>query len=268
MRINHIARPLWLALVLGGCASQPQPPWPAGSGGHWIDLTHAFGKDTIYWPTAEGFKLETVFDGTTEKGYHYSANQFCAAEHGGTHVDAPIHFADGAPTIDHVSLDHFIGPAVVVDVTAKAAGNRDYQVGIDDFTAFERQHGPIPPDTIVLLRTGFGRFWPNAVQYLGTAEKGPSAVAKLHFPGLGPDGARWLSEQRHIKAVGLDTASIDYGQSTLFESHQVLARAGIPIFENVAGLDGMPATGAWVVGLPMKIAGGSGAPLRLIARVP
>jgi kynurenine formamidase len=265
MRTVAIIGAALLALILEGCASQPQPPWPAG---HWIDLTHAFGKDTLYWPTAEGFKLETVFDGTTEKGYHYSANQFCAAEHGGTHVDAPIHFAGGAPTIDRVAIDHFIGPAVVVDVTAQAASNRDYQVGIDDFTNFEKQHGTIPPDTIVLLRTGFGRYWPNATQYLGTAEKGPAAVAKLHFPGLAPAGARWLSEQRRIKAVGLDTASIDYGQSTLFESHQVLARAGIPIIENVAALEQAPATGTWIIGLPMKIAGGSGAPLRLIARVP
>lgn len=252
-------------VALTGCAAPNLQP---GSSGRWLDLTHPFGPQTVYWPTAAGFRLETVFDGTTDKGYHYSANQFCAAEHGGTHVDAPIHFAAGAPTLDRVPIDRFIGPAVVVDVTPRATANRDYQVGVDDFLNFETQHGRIAPGTIVLLRTGFGRFWPNAERYLGTAEKGQAAVARLHFPGLAPAAARWLSEQRQIKAVGLDTASIDYGQSTQFESHRVLATAGIPIFENIAGLDALPATGAWVAALPMKIQGGSGGPLRIIARVP
>jgi kynurenine formamidase len=250
--------------ILAGCASQG-PTW---SSGRWIDLTHSFSKNTIYWPTAEGFRLETVFDGHTEKGYHYSANQFCAAEHGGTHVDAPIHFAAGAPTIDRVPLDKFIGPAVVVDVSAQASANRDFQVGAADFADYEKRHGTIPADSIVLLLTGFGHYWPDPVRYLGTADKGAAAVAKLHFPGLAPDGARWLIKECRIRAVGLDTASIDYGQSTLFESHRILAAAGVPILENVAQLDSLPTTGSWVVALPMKIEGGSGAPVRAVAWIP
>ena len=85
----------------------------------------------------------------------------------------------------------------------------------------------------MLLRTGFSQRWPDAARYLGTAERGEAAVAKLHFPGLHPDAARWLVANRPIKAIGIDTASIDYGQSTLFESHRVLYDADIPAFENL-----------------------------------
>jgi len=90
----------------------------------------------------------------------------------------------------------------------------------------------------------------------------------LHFPGLHPDAARWLVRQRDVKAVGLDTASIDYGQSKLFESHQVFGAANVPVFENVANLDRLPRRNLSVIALPMKIDGGSGGPLRAMAIVP
>ena len=119
----------------------------------------------------------------------------------------------------------------------------------------------------MLFRTGFASRWPDAKSYLGTDEKGPDAVAKLHFPGLHPDAARWLVSGRSIRAVGIDTASIDYGQSTLFESHRILFAKDIPAFENVTGLDQLPAIGAYVIALPMKIKGGSGGPLRIVGWV-
>jgi kynurenine formamidase len=93
-------------------------------------------------------------------------------------------------------------------------------------------------------------------------------VPKLHFPGLHPDAALWLAENRHIKAIGLDTASIDFGQSTLFESHRRLYERNIPAFENLMSLDALPAKGATIYALPMKIKGGSGGPLRAIAVLP
>lgn len=252
---------LMLTLLMSGCASQTTPL----SGGRWIDLTHSFSDKTLYWPNADHFKLETVFDGTTSKGYHYSANRYMAAEHGGTHMDAPIHFAAGGLTVERVPVDRTIGPAVVVDVSARVESNRDYLIGPADFDAWEKLHGRIPDHAMVLLRTGFDRYWPDPVKYLGTAERGDAAIAKLHFPGLAPEGARWLTEQRHPKAVGLDTASIDDGQSTLFESHRIFAADNIAIFENLTNLGSLPAVGAMVFALPMKIEGGSGAPLRAVA---
>jgi kynurenine formamidase len=123
----------------------------------------------------------------------------------------------------------------------------------------------MPRGAIVLLRTGWERFWPNAERYLGTAQRGEAAVPQLHFPGLGRAGARWLVRQRGVKAVGIDTASIDYGQSTNFLAHRVLGAANVPVFENVARLGRLPVRGFSVVALPMKIDGGSGGPLRIMA---
>jgi len=230
-----------------------------------IDLTYAFDASTVYWPTAEGFKLETDFEGMTDKGYFYSAYRYSAAEHGGTHLDSPVHFAKGRHTVDEIPLEQLMGPAVVVDVTKQCAGNPDYLVSVADLQNWERQNGQIAKGTILLLRTGFGKFYPDRKRYLGTDERGADAVAKLHFPGLDPQAARWLTQNRSIKAIGLDTASIDHGQSTLFESHRILFDKNIPAFENVANLDQLPVKGFSVIALPMKIKGGSGGPLRIVA---
>ena len=233
-----------------------------------VDLSHAFDEQTIYWPTAEGFRLKVDSKGWTPKGYYYEANSYCSAEHGGTHIDAPIHFAEGARTLDQIPLEQLIGPGVVVDVSAACEKDRDHQVNVGELEMWERSHGRIPRGGIVLLRTGFGRFWPERVRYLGTDERGPDAVPKLHFPGLDPAAARWLVEERGIGAVGLDTASIDHGQSKTFESHQLLFHANVPALENVAALEELPATGFQVVALPMKIRGGSGGPVRIAALLP
>ena len=232
-----------------------------------VDLSHAFNRRTIYWPTARRFKLTQVAEGETEGGFHYAANDFEAAEHGGTHLDAPVHFARGGDTSEEVPLRKVVGPAVTVDVRARAAADRDHLVSVADLEAFEAASGRIPRGTMVLLRTGWSRFWPDARRYLGTAERGARAVPKLHFPGLSEEAARWLVTQRRVRAVGIDTASIDRGQSTAFEAHRVLAAAQVPVFENLNGLERLPAEGFHVVALPMKIEGGTGGPLRAMAIV-
>ncbi len=244
---------------------------PAAAGfpaGRIVDLTHAYDASTVYWPTASGFELEIDFKGMTEGGWYYEANTFRTAEHGGTHLDAPIHFAADRHHADEIPLERLMGPAVVIDVSRRASADRDYQVSVADFEAWEERNGPLPDGVIVLLRTGFGRFWPDREAYMGTAERGPEAVASLHFPGLGPDAARWLVAEREIHAIGLDTPSIDYGQSKGFESHRILFERNIPAFENVANLSGLPERGFHVIALPMKIRGGSGGPLRIVAIVP
>jgi kynurenine formamidase len=232
-----------------------------------IDLSHPFNRQTLYWPTAQQFRLIEVADGETEGGWHYSANDFRGAEHGGTHLDAPIHFSAKGDTADEIPLRKLVGPAVNVDVRAPSNADRDHLVSVADLEAFEAEHGRIARGTIVLLRTGWARHWPNAQRYLGTAERGAGAVPKLHFPGLSEQAARWLVSERGIRAVGIDTASIDRGQSTAFEAHRVLSAAQVPVFENVANLDRLPAEGFQVIALPMKIEGGSGGPLRTIAIV-
>lgn len=230
-----------------------------------IDLTYPFSKETIFWPTEEGFVLETEFQGMTEKGYYYEANRFRSAEHGGTHMDAPIHFAKGKHTIAQIPLEQLMGNGVVIDVSQKTLQDPDEQITVEDLLAWEKSHGQIPPKSIVLLKTGYGRYWPDREKYLGTTERGQQAVAKLHFPGLHPGAARWLIQNRNIKMVGIDTASIDYGQSQDFPSHQILGEHQILILENVANLDQLPADGFTIIASPMKIESGSGAPTRVIA---
>lgn len=238
------------------------------SEGKWIDLTHPLNEDAVFWPTAEQFEKTTVFEGETDGGYFYSAFNFSAAEHGGTHIDAPIHFAEGKYTTDEIPVDRLIGPAVVISVSEQAAADRDYQIRVNDITAWEEANGRIPAGAIVLFNTGFAQFYPERESYMGTAERGPEAVANLHFPGIHPDAAQFLATERSIDAVGLDTPSIDYGQSTLFESHVTLYKENIAGLENVANLNKMPATGATVIALPMKLEGGSGGPVRIIAHLP
>ena len=244
------------------------PPPPQKSAKRIVDLSYPFDASSVYWPTAEPFQLETDFEGVTEKGYYYSAFRYRAAEHGGTHIDAPMHFAKGRRSVDQIPLEQLMGSGILIDVTQQAAGNPDYLVSVADIQNWEKRYGRIPANSILFLRTGFGKYYPDRKKYLGTDELGASAVPKLHFPGLDPRAARWLTENRSIKAIGLDTASIDYGQSSLFESHRILFDKNIPAFENVANLDQLPAKGFSVIALPMKIAGGSGGPLRIIATIP
>lgn len=237
------------------------------SKGTWIDLTYSFSDQTLYWPTANKFRFDTAFVGVTPAGFYYEAFNFCAAEHGGTHLDAPVHFAKGKWSTDQVPLERLTGEAVVIDVSANALKNPDYQITVADLEVWEKTNGNIHGDAILLFRTGYGSFYPDAKKYLGTDERGAEAVAKLHFPGIHPDAAAWLANNRKIKAVGLDVASVDYGQSKDFKTHQLLYAKNICGFENVANLDKLPEKGAYVIALPMKIKAGSGGPLRIMAWV-
>ena len=264
---------LLLAIALSLCACGKTDPQssPAASAsqheGRWIDLTHEFSRETIYWPTADGFKQRVDFKGFTEKGYFYASNSYQASEHGGTHLDAPIHFAEGKLTASELKIDQLVGMAGRRRrFRPGPAQDPDYRVTVADFEAWEEQHGPLPP--IVLLNTGFHKHWPDRKKYMGTDERGPEAVKKLHFPGLHPDAATWLVKNGKVKAIGIDTPSIDYGQSTEFMAHRILFEADVPAFENVANLSAMPPTGAWVAALPMKIRNGTGGPLRIVALVP
>jgi kynurenine formamidase len=234
--------------------------------GGMVDLTHPFDQQTIYWPTARPFTLSPVAHGVTPGGWWYAANDFCAAEHGGTHLDAPIHFAEGRWTADQIPLDRLVGPAVVVDIAAKAARDADALLTRADVEAAERTSGRIPDGAVVLVRTGWSQRWPDKKRYLGT--DAPGDTAHLHFPGVDGEAAAWLTTARRIRAVGIDTASIDRGESTDFRAHRAFANANVPIFENLDALDALPARGATFVGLPMKIGGGSGGPLRAIALLP
>lgn len=230
-----------------------------------IDLTYTFDEQTINWPADQPFHWEKMRWGHGPDGHWYASARYESSEHVGTHLDSPIHFAEGKATTDQIPLEKLIGPAIVVDIETRCAEDRDYQLRVDDLDAWERKHGPIPAGSIVLVRTGWGRYWPDRDRYLGSAR--PGDVEHLHFPGIAPEAARRLVERR-VDGVGIDTASLDHGPSRDFRTHRILCTANLFGLENVAHLDRLPATGATLIALPMKIGGGSGGPTRVIAILP
>jgi len=264
---------LFTLFVLSGCKNNMQETvqttqlqQPNILDGKIIDLSHDYSSETIYWVTAKEFKLDTVFNGKTDQGFYYSANNFETAEHGGTHIDAPIHFSENAQIVDQIPLEKLIGKVIKIDVSDKAVNNPDYLISIEDLTNWEaKEEIKIPDGSIVLFETGFSKYYPDTLKYLGTDERGSEAVKKLHFPGLSPEASEWLVKNRNIKAIGIDTASIDNGQSQNFQTHVYLMSNNISAFENLTNLEELPSRGFYIVALPMKIKGGSGAPLRIVA---
>jgi kynurenine formamidase len=259
---------LWMLTSLGcmGRATLPSSTRLLPEGARLVDLTYDFDEKTIYWPTSpSGFELKQLSHGMTAGGFFYASNTLCTPEHGGTHLDAPIHFAEGKMTAEQLPLERLIAPAVVIDISADAAKGPDALLQPSHLESFEKEHGRIEPGTIVLVRTGWGRYWPDKKQYLG--DDTPGDASKLHFPGISREAAEALVE-RQAAAVGIDTASIDHGPSKDFIAHQVLMKANIPAFENVAAMEKLPTRGALIVALPMKVRGGSGGPLRIVAVLP
>lgn len=231
-----------------------------------MDLTYAFDEETIYWPTNKHFQREKTDWGVTAAGYWYASANFSASEHGGTHIDAPIHFGEGRSTVDQIPVERLIGPAVVIDVSAQCSRNPDYELTVEDLVTWESRHGPIPENSLVLILSGWGQRWPDRRRYLGSDT--PDNPQTLHFPGISREAAEFLVSRRTVRGVGIDTASIDPGRSRDFPAHRVLNGADVYALENVAALDRLPSRGATVFALPIKIRGGTGGPVRIIAVVP
>jgi len=232
-----------------------------------VDLTHPFDARTLFWPTSPStFELERLSYGRTPGGWFYSANRFCTPEHGGTHLDAPIHFDSTGVTLEKIPLERLVAPAVVIDVADSTTRNADYRLRLADVRAFERRHGQIPAGSMVILRTGWEARWPDRKAYFG--DDTPGDASHLHFPSYGAEAARFLVEERDVVALGLDTPSIDFGPSQDFIVHRIAAARNVVGLENLRGLGRLPAIGAVVFALPIKIEGGSGGPMRAVALIP
>lgn len=256
-----------LAILLLGCAAAGHAQQLDLRNSTLIDLTHAYDAQTIYWPTSPShFELKELSRGVVPGGWFYSSYLLTTPEHGGTHLDAPFHFDEKGYTSDRIPLNQLIAPAVVIDVSAQARADRNYRLTVADVEAFERAHGRIAAGSIVLLRTGWSAFWPNVKAYLG--DDTPGDASKLSFPSYGAEAVQLLVAERRIAALGVDVASTDYGASKDFPVHRIAGAANVAGLENLTNLDQLPATGAIVIALPMKIAGGSGGPLRAVAIVP
>jgi kynurenine formamidase len=231
-----------------------------------VDLSHPFDDKTIYWPTSPTkFELKQLSFGPTPGGWFYASNSICTPEHGGTHLDAPIHFGEGRQTADQIPVRKLIAPAMLIDVSARAAKDVDYRLTVDDVVGWEKRHGRISRGAIAVLRTGWGKRWPDRKSYMG--DDTPNDASKLHFPSYGAEAAELLVKERGVNGLGVDTASIDPGASTDFPVHRLAAAADVFGLENLANLEQVPETGAWIAALPMKIAGGSGGPLRAVALI-
>jgi kynurenine formamidase len=227
-----------------------------------LDLTYPFDKHTIYWPTEKGFQLHKIFYGTGPQGYFYAAYKFCAPEHGGTHVDAPRHFSKHGWTVDKIPVEAMHGKAVVINVVSKAQADRDYAISIKDIKQFEKQYRLINAEDIVLFYTGWGKYWGNKKNYLGNDKLGDTK--DLHFPGISKEAAQYLVTKK-VKAIGLDTPSLDPGASSGFWAHRIILGAKMYGIENVANVQSVPSVGAELIVAPMKIKEGSGAPARVYA---
>ena len=254
-------------LLAAGCGDGGTPDVPADPLGAFeiVDLSHAFDERTVYWPTGQPFRHESTAMGPQPGGFWYSAYDLAMSEHTGTHLDAPVHFAEGAPAVGDLLLEDLAGPLAVIDITSQSESDPGYSARLADLERHEARHGPIQSRMIVAFRTDWSRRWPDTLSYLGADT--PGRADNLQFPGISPQVARRLADLG-VAAVGIDTASIDPGSSTDFPSHQILAAASIPALENLARLESLPERGAHLLAFPMKIARGSGSPCRVAALVP
>lgn len=258
-----------VAMLAGGCgapsgAPPPTDPLAAIETLDVVDLTHPLSPDSLYWPTGSPFEHEVLDWGVNEQGWWYAAARFASPEHLGTHLDAPIHFGEGAWTAAEIPVDRFVAPGLVVDISDRAAADPDATLEPADISGWEERNGRVPAGSIVVVRTGWASRWPDWNAYYGSDT--PRDVATLHFPGVSVAAAELLIE-RQVSAVGIDTASIDPGTSATFEAHRVLAPANIFNLENLTNVDGLPERGFTIVALPMKIENGTGGPARVIALV-
>jgi kynurenine formamidase len=225
-----------------------------------VDMTYTLNGHLPSWP-GDDKTFETQVVATYAKD-GYFARSFWTLEHYSTHMDAPLHFAPGKASIAEIPATHFFGPAEVIDVREEAAKNPDYRLSAERVEKWEAAHGRIPAGAIVLLRTGWASRWPDQKLY-----RNQDAQGVMHFPGFGADAAKLLVARGAV-GLGIDTLSIDYGPSKNFEVHHVDLPAGLYNLENLANLDQLPATGAFLIAAPIKMEGGSGGPCRVFAILP
>lgn len=228
-----------------------------------IDLTHEQGPSTIYWPGNPEYNFTIISRGLSNGGYWYESNKFQTAEHGGTHVDAPAHFAEGAQRQNEVSIQNLVGPGVIINVTNEAEENPDYRVTVDDVRRWEFRHSRIPDGAVVIMNSGWHKKYPNKTLVFGS--QSPDEPSTFHFPGWHEDTANWLLKNRNIHVLGVDTPSTDYGRSTTFRVHVIIGSKNITGAENVANLDAISENGCIIYVSAIKLHDGSGSPARIFA---
>jgi kynurenine formamidase len=256
MKIQTFVIGCVVALALLLFAQQRRSDAVESTGYHGVvDLTHSSNGKA---PTADH---KVTIDSTIEKNKYFT-RKISHPEHYGTHIDAPAHFARGLWTVDQIPPERLVAPVVVLDLSAKVKSNADYQLSVEDIADWEQAHGHIPQAAVVMLRTGWESRWDSPKTFRNADAKGV-----MHFPGYSVDAARFLTEARGVLGLGIDTLSMDYGPSQDFAVRQYTMAHSVYHLEDVANLSRMPATGSMVIVAPMKLQGGSGGPVRILALV-
>jgi kynurenine formamidase len=243
-----------LALALFLFAQRrPGTPQP-GTFREVVDLTHSLPASGFEEPQKSGYRLETVV--LSEKMSSAPSEQFA------TRIDAPARLRRGTWTVDQIPAGRLIGPLVVLDVSACVRSNPDYEISVQDIARWEQANGQIPLGAVIMARTGWGSRWNSVRNYSNVGAKGA-----VHFPRYSEDAARFLAEGRNALGLGIDTANLDRGSARKSAVNQYAAEHGLYLLANVANLDRMPANGAVAMVAPAKVAGGSTAPVRILALV-
>jgi kynurenine formamidase len=224
-----------------------------------VDLTHTMSPDFPTFSGVPGIEMQKKFD---LKKDGYNLYWWRLDEHSGTHLDAPIHFSENGATADRIDVTSFVVPLAVVDVTAQAANNPDYQMSRADLEAYEKAHGRIPDNACVAMHSGWARHAGDTAKFTGK-----DAAGSFHFPGISPDAAQWLMTERKVAGLAVDTLSLDHGASKDFKTHYLWLPSGRWGLENVAALDQVPPAGATLVVGAAKVKNATGGPVRLMALV-
>ncbi|XP_048753993.2 isatin hydrolase-like [Ostrea edulis] len=230
-----------------------------------VDLTHEHSYTTIYWPGNPAYNFTVLHRNNTASGFWYESNFFATAEHGGTHVDSPAHFYKGGWRTQQIPMERLVGKGVVINVKSKVSTNYDYRVSVGDLTDWENSYGRIPDGAVVLMNSGWSDNYPDKNDVFNTTT--PDDPSTFHFPGWHEDTVTWLTKNRKVHVIGVDTPSVDYGQSKTFPTHVILGKNDIIGVENVGFLDRIPESGSTVFVAVLKLTDGSGGPARVFAVV-
>ncbi|MBY0357880.1 MAG: cyclase family protein [Candidatus Obscuribacterales bacterium] len=255
MRINSKITCLLLALLLTNISAQAKE-----QANKIVDLTHTISADIPnYRNDRDAFQYTTVAT-VNKDGYGYGTFQM--PEHYGTHIDAPCHFLAGATSIDQLPTANLFVPCVVIDVRKEVERNQDYSLSLEKIKEFEKK-GLIPAHSAVLLLTGWSQRWHNPQAYRNADSQG-----HLHFPGYSHEAAEFLAEKRQAAYLGIDTLSLDPGNTSQFPVHSHILTKGVYLIENLACLDKLPARGAKLFCGALPIKNGTGSPARIVAVLP
>lgn len=224
-----------------------------------IDLTHPIHPNIPIWPGDPATEFETVSQ--IEKD-GYFLRKFSMGEHSGTHINAPSSFYTGGASIDSYSPQSLVSPAIAIDIREQSLANPDYSLTIDDILNWERQHKLIEPGNLVLLYTGWQAKWDDERAFFNRDDR-----EICHFPGFGKAATQFLLEERSIAGIGTDTHGVDPGQDESFAVNKLILKKQRIVLENLANLDLLPAADFTLAIGIIRLLGGSGSPVSVLAFV-